>query len=1032
MAENKKKNSDDDFMSLLDEVMKVNEDPHFFPEDLDLPQEESSPIPDIDYTNLSIEAMLPGVKELMEKADAFRLSDRAKQILQEFVTFRAQTQMAFRTLPEAQQTHYNLLIRAEDTFQAMDLTKALRNALHIAPHRCRMKKEKDMLDAYDEQHSPRFRGTPSPVITPNTDMLLIYDCQEAPIVDSDSPTGALLDASRRKRENYFNMWNEIFQHIKNNPKVILLVHANSGVYMGGLRHNSTLFYRVCGHHIFMPPITVDELLQQCVTRLEGSSFTISEDFVPALSDYFHTVYPRAELRGPAFVEDLIRRIYSLFFSSKRSLPELTPDCIPRYSPATPTPEDILESLDELVGLNSVKKEFRNIYLMQLAGLNGNVKPRYHMLFAGNPGTGKTTVAQMVADLLQQMHVIKTNKLLVVKPSDLMSQWNGVTSSKTADVINRAYDGVLFIDEAYGLAHNDRGRDVLNYLIQEMERNAHRLVVIMAGYKQDMQELLAVNPGLASRIGRQIDFEDYSLEELTEIFHRMCAKDGFSADPSVAHLLEDSITAMMTREYFGNARDIGNLLTSLKEAWSEEFYEVSQQAGPDDTPLPKVFLPRHFEKIMPQKKEVGIQDLVGLDTLKEKLEIFKKQVSFRKRLKEKGMNTFSGGFMHMIFAGNPGTGKTTVARSIADDLYAIGILKTNRLVCVERKDLVSHAVGYTAQKTAAVIKKAVGGVLFVDEAYSLAAGNSDPGREVIETFLTAMEEHKEDTIFIFAGYSDKMEDFLAVNPGIQSRIGYTFHFEDYTPQQLTKMFENKLTQSGFLVSQDALVKVEEVMEYFHRARNFGNGRFVDHVVAQTIGQRATRDFEQSYRDISAVDVPDIKTLIATAADGKQLYDPGTLTEEAKRRTALHELGHATVLCVLDPDEPPKSVSIKNQAGSYGRVTRNVKHGNATEDELLHHIAVLLAGKNAEKLFLGQHATGCSSDYANAKHVAQEMIRSVAMDTYGSTPKEILKAADELSMKTLQDHQEALLRCLDTLLEKQELSGEEFAKLLNGNP
>jgi hypothetical protein len=353
-----------------------------------------------------------------------------------------------------------------------------------------------------------------------------------------------------------------------------------------------------------------------------------------------------------------------------------------------------------------------------------------------------------------------------------------------------------------------------------------------------------------------------------------------------------------------------------------------------------------------------------------------------------------------------------------------MLKSNRLVVAERKDLVSP-YGNTAQKTADVIRRAIGGVLFIDEAYSLAGPG---GNECIEVLLTAMEEHKGDTVFVFAGYVEQMQDFLAINPGIQSRIGYTFHFDDYSAQELTQMYAEKMQKAGFVVSPGALKKVRGIMEYFQDVKHFGNGRFVDHVIHQTVSQRAGRDFHADYRSIQARDIPSIKTLVETAPNSMNLYDPSQITDEERRRTALHELGHALVLLHTSPEKLPPSISIRNRAGSLGRVMLPKGGLNWTEGELMDYIVCLLAGKNAEKLVLGDHDTGCVGDVTRAKQLAKSMVESYAMDTFGSTEGEIIKAADRKAGDILREYQAALPSLADRLLAEKEITGDQLAKLL----
>ena len=952
----------------------------------------------------------------MKQLQAFRMSEEDRKTLEAFLTFRIRTANSPDEHPEARRGFYNLLIHAEETESIRHFAQVLCECLRIPEDQIMVRTEAEMLQALADK-TGKMR-----LIDRNTSFLLIDHCGEAPRLDVDGG-GAARDASRRAIAEYQQMWDRVFDYVYLYPGTILLVGSDEDIYRSTLRPFSELSGRICCGHIQLLPQSETELLELCKRELEASSFGLADDFLPALEAYFTSAYRTAQLRGKYFVDDLIDRIYVRYYCRPRDYHILTADCVPSHDPMTMSAESVLGQLEQLVGLKAVKEEFRSIYKMQVAGLTDPDKTYYHMVFTGNPGTGKTTVAQMAADLFFRMGIIRSNKLVSVKPSDLVSEWIGGTGTKTMEVIRRAYNGVLFIDEAYGIANMNRGEELLNILLQEMENNAHKLIVILAGYTDEMRDLLKANPGIGSRIAQQVHFEDYTREELTEIFLRMCKKDGFTLAPDARDELDDCIGALMTREFFGNAREIRNMMQDLKEAWSADYYAAAT-AG-DGEVVQKVFLPRHFEAIMPPKKEVSINDLIGLDVLKKKLEVFKQQALYQKYLREKGFQNLSDFSMHMIFTGNPGTGKTTVAKLIADDLYSIGMLRTNRLVEVERKDLIGIH-GDTGKKTADVIRKAVGGVLFIDEAYSLADGRYG-NDDCIEVLLTAMEEHKSDTVFIFAGYVEQMREFLMSNPGIQSRIGYTFHFEDYSAGVLRQMYADKMKKMGFEVAEDALEQVQEIMVYFQDVKHFGNGRFVNHVIHQTISQRASRDFTKDYRQITAADIPTIKTLIETAPNSMQLYDPAEITPEQQRRTAIHEVGHAAAIMVLNPNQVPERVSIRNQAGSYGRVTLNPGMTEQSEGYLLSHLAILLSGKNAERILLGGHDTGCYGDYTRAKQLAADMVEKFAMTTYGATPAEILQTAEETSCAVIRGREEKMTRIAEILLEEKEITGECFKAL-----
>ena len=956
--------------------------------------------------------------------EPYRLSPEDQNTIREFLTFRIQTRQAPPDQPEARWAYYNLLIHSDEKENIRYAADILRAALKIHQRETLIQTESELLQQCDAAGRSSNRSRNAPLIPRGVRFVLIDECQEAPHVDLDGGS-AIRDAGKKAKANYQAMWNTVMTHIRMNPEIILLVGCDESVYRGTMRPFMELSQRICSHHIQLIPQSEEDLLAECMAELRRSSFKLSNDFEPALTKYFHTAYRISELHGQALIADILNQIYARYYSRQRDSLILTADCVPVFDYLAQSAEGVLGQLEQLIGLETVKTEFRNIYKMQVAGLEDPDTAHYHMIFTGNPGTGKTSVARMAADLFHRMGILKTNKLVAVKPSDLISEWIGGTGTKAMEMIRRAYNGVLFIDEAYTIANMDRGEELLNVLLQEMENHADKLIVILAGYPDEMRELLKANPGLGSRIGQEIHFADYTREELTQIFLQMCKKSGFTLDPSARDELDDCIGALMTREFFGNARDIRNMLQDLKEVWSEDFYTAITKNGMDAADVQKVFLPQHFEKIMPPKKEVSINDLIGLEILKNKLEVFKQQAMYQKHLREKGFSNLSDFSMHMLFTGNPGTGKSTVAKLIADDLYSIGMLKTNRLVVAERKDLIGIH-GDTGKKTADMIRKAVGGVLFIDEAYALS-DNRYGNNECVEVLLTAMEEHKSDTVFIFAGYVDEMQEFLASNPGIQSRIGYTFHFENYSPEELTAMYADKMKKSGFLVSEGALKRIQEIMAYFQDVKNFGNGRFVNHVIHQTISQRASRDFTQDYRSITQEDIPTIKVLIETAPNSMQLYDPAEITPEQQHRTAIHEVGHAAAIMVLNPKQAPERVSIRNQAGSFGRVTLSRGITAQTEENLLVHLAVLLSGKNAEKLLLGNHAIGCADDYARAKQLATDMIEKFAMTIYGATPDAILHTAEEMSHTLIRGRKEKLERIAQILLEEKELTGARFKEL-----
>ena len=276
----------------------------------------------------------------------------------------------------------------------------------------------------------------------------------------------------------------------------------------------------------------------------------------------------------------------------------------------------------------------------------------------------------------------------------------------------------------------------------------------------------------------------------------------------------------------------------------------------------------FSKVVPEyEKDKSMEEifeelnsLVGLEKVKKMLKELVSLVELKNKaqddLKIKNIN------LHMVFLGNPGTGKTTVARIVADILYNLRYIKQNKLIEVSSKDLVAEYVGQTAPKTMAVIQKALGGVLFIDEAYSLASNKgqgSSYNEEAIATLIQAMENYRDELVVIFAGYTKEMQDFLDMNSGIVSRIGYTVEFEDYTEDELLQIFMQMMKKAGFEVTEEAKNKVKEIITEYKYTKNFGNARFIRNVYEKSIVKHASNTAGKKQKKIlKTIKVEDIST------------------------------------------------------------------------------------------------------------------------------------------------------------------------------
>ncbi len=563
-------------------------------------------------------------------------------------------------------------------------------------------------------------------------------------------------------------------------------------------------------------------------------------------------------------------------SSDNRAPDSLPD--PAGAAAEAAPGDrtapaggAFAELEALVGLAGVKHQVGTLVslgrLSQRRAELGIPTPptSRHLVFAGPPGTGKTTVARLYGGILAELGMLPSGHIVEVSRSDLVAQVIGGTAIKTTEAFEKALGGVLFIDEAYTLLSDskgggaDFGQEAIDTLVKLIEDHRDEAVVIVAGYSQEMQDFLSANPGLASRFTRTIEFENYSVDELVTITENMCVSHRYHLDPSTKDALAGHFSRMERNATFGNGREArrvfeemvdrqSNRLAGLPEAGEEDLTLML----PEDVSDEAAARTREKEEDGESTVLVRLRNMVGLSAVKREVGGMVDLLAATRRRAAVGLPTPQVSH-HLVFSGPPGTGKTTVARLYADLLRSFGVVRQGQLVEVARADLVGRYIGHTAKLTTEAFDRARGGVLFIDEAYTLTPDNApqDFGREAVDTLLKLMEDHRDDVVVIAAGYPDEMERFLASNPGLASRFTRRVEFENYSTDELLEIIDEQTSSAGYVCGAETRTALRAHLDDLPRTRSFGNARLARQLVETMVTRQAGRLGRMQSPDLEAL-------------------------------------------------------------------------------------------------------------------------------------------------------------------------------------
>jgi S1-C subfamily serine protease/AAA+ superfamily predicted ATPase len=509
-------------------------------------------------------------------------------------------------------------------------------------------------------------------------------------------------------------------------------------------------------------------------------------------------------------------------------------------------------------------------------------------------------------------VLRKGHVVEVQRADLVAGYIGQTAMKTLDKCKEALDGILFVDEAYSLAGEgkDFGHEAIATLVKFMEDNRDRIMVIAAGYPNEMRRFIATNPGMASRFNRTIEFPAYEPKELAAILRLMARRQHAELPDVLEQSLVPWIESQWRSEGWGNAREMRNLLDKACEAQSlrvaaDPTADISrvemvdfESVGvplvrthvPPPAPPPVPTLPTQapvvvqhalvpsspdqsapragrrlkVEATIPPERMLDqaldrLEEMVGLEPVKEEVNKLMSALEVERLRREQGLG-IAPISRHMVFTGPPGVGKTEVARALGDIYRSLNVLRKGHLVETDRSGLVASYIGQTAPKTLDKCREALDGILFIDEAYALARPGDNFGQEAIDTLLKFMEDNRDRIVVIVAGYPNEMQRFINSNPGLSSRFTKTIEFPPYAANELAAILRVMAKRQNFVLPDDLESNLGPWIKLGMRNKSWGQAREMRTLLERAREAQATRIAHDSSGDVRQLAMADFDAAI----------------------------------------------------------------------------------------------------------------------------------------------------------------------------
>ncbi len=552
-------------------------------------------------------------------------------------------------------------------------------------------------------------------------------------------------------------------------------------------------------------------------------------------------------------------------------------------------ENAREKLEEMIGIRRVKEKINAMKdvndfarLRREAGLPFQ-SPSLHACFMGPSGTGKTTVAGLIGQIYHEMGLLSKGHVIYEERGTLIGRFYDSEQREVERALRNAQGGVLFIDEAYSLFveedPKDPGHKVIEALLTALSDESNRdWMLVLAGYSDDLEKMLNnANQGLRSRVKDRFYFDELSEDELIEVADLYCSRNQYTMTPEARRAIESVIgRAYASRtKTFGNARYVNEELMAgmVIQAMSSR---VRSGAGKPTLKQLKTIEKEDVPAIVPtsaSKKMDQLNRMIGLDSLKKSISSHLNYVNMLNMRMNHGLYTTMPP-LHMVFTGNPGTGKTTVAELMGEIYASMGLISHGEVIKVEKRDLVGTHVGETEKKMNEVLDRARGNVLFIEEAHQLWSHESDNdyGKIVVDSLMGVLGNDRIDMIVILAGYGPEMKKLISMDRGFKSRFPYTFEFEDYSAEELMEIAQMTIQKENFVISDAAREKLAALVKsaVSRKEESFGNARFVNRLITTQILRNMSDRIEKlngepTKEQLMTIEVEDVPSSFEGAGD-----------------------------------------------------------------------------------------------------------------------------------------------------------------------